>query len=67
MRFLYSIVKDSSADLGFNFKIVQNQPTIKGQLISKRPFGVAKTTQKKHQNFSKEFCPSLLKEVKSKK
>ena len=46
MRFLYSIVKDSSADLGFNFKIVQNQPTIKGQLISKRPFGVAKTTKK---------------------
>ena len=25
----YSIVKDSSADLGVNFKIVQNRPTIK--------------------------------------
>ena len=25
----YSIVKDSSADLGVNFKIVQNRPTVK--------------------------------------
>ena len=25
----YSIVKDSSADLGVNFNIVQNRPTIK--------------------------------------
>ena len=25
----YSIVKDSSADLGVNFKIVQNRPTFK--------------------------------------
>ena len=27
--FNYSIVKDSSADLGVNFKIVQNRPTVK--------------------------------------
>ena len=27
--FQYSIVKDSSADLGVNFKIVQNRPTVK--------------------------------------
>ena len=27
--FGYSIVKDSSADLGVNFKIVQNRPTVK--------------------------------------
>ena len=26
---VYSIVKDSSADLGVNFKIVQNRPTVK--------------------------------------
>ena len=25
----YSIVKDSNADLGVNFKIVQNRPTVK--------------------------------------
>ena len=25
----YSIVKDSSVDLGVNFKIVQNMPTVK--------------------------------------
>ena len=25
----YSIVKDSSADLGVNFKVVQNRPTVK--------------------------------------
>ena len=29
MGMKYSIVKDSSADLGVNFKIVQNRPTIK--------------------------------------
>ena len=29
MKKKYSIVKDSSADFGVNFKIVQNQPTIK--------------------------------------
>ena len=28
-HFIYSIVKDSSADLGVNFKIVQNRPTVK--------------------------------------
>ena len=28
-RLYYSIVKDSSADLGFNSKIVQNRPTVK--------------------------------------
>ena len=27
--YMYSIVKDSSADLGVNFKIVQNTPTVK--------------------------------------
>ena len=36
--FTYSIVKDSSVDLGVNFKIVQNRPTIKavGTKISER-------------------------------
>ena len=36
----YSIVKDNSADLGVNFKIVQNQPTIKAVCtqISKKNF-----------------------------
>ena len=29
MWFGYSIVKDSSADLGVNIKIVQNRPTVK--------------------------------------
>jgi hypothetical protein len=29
MGLQYSIVKDSSADLGVNFKIVQNRPTVK--------------------------------------
>ena len=29
MGCLYSIVKDSSADLGVNLKIVQNRPTVK--------------------------------------
>ena len=29
----YSIVKDSSADLGVNFKIVQNRPTVKAVCI----------------------------------
>ena len=29
MHVSYSIVKDSSADLGVNFKIVQNRPTVK--------------------------------------
>jgi hypothetical protein len=36
----YSIVKDSSADLGVNFKIVQNRPTVKAVCtkISKKFF-----------------------------
>ena len=36
----YSIVKDSSADLGVNFKIVQNRPTFKAVCtkISKKFF-----------------------------
>ena len=36
----YSIVKDSSADLGVNFKIVQNRPTVKAVCtkISKKIF-----------------------------
>ena len=36
----YSIVKDSSADLGVNFKIVQNRPTVKAVCtkISKKNF-----------------------------
>ena len=36
----YSIVKDSSADLGVNFKIVQNRPTVKAVCtkISKKTF-----------------------------
>ena len=36
----YSIVKDSSADLGVNFKIVQNRPTIRAVCtkISKKFF-----------------------------
>ena len=29
IRYYYSIVKDSSADLGVNFKSVQNRPTVK--------------------------------------
>ena len=38
--FKYSIVKDSSADLGVNFKIVQNRPTVKAVCtkISKKNF-----------------------------
>ena len=40
---------------------------INGQLISKCPFGVVSSNlPKKQQNFCKEFCPSLLKGVKSK-
>ena len=37
---LYSIVKDSSADLGVNFKIIQNRPTVKAVCtkISKKFF-----------------------------
>ena len=27
--YMYSIVKDSSADLGVNFNIVQNRPTVR--------------------------------------
>ena len=40
MLFDYSIVKDSSADLGVNFKIVQNRPTVKAVCtkISKKNF-----------------------------
>ena len=38
---------------------------IKGQLVSKYPFGDFKST-KKQRNFCMDFCPSLLKEVKSK-
>ena len=36
----YSIVKDSSADLGVNFNIVQNRPTVKAVCtkISKKVF-----------------------------
>ena len=36
----YSMVKDSSADLGVNFKIVQNRPTVKAVCtkISKKFF-----------------------------
>ena len=36
----YSIVKDSSVDLGVNFKIVQNRPTVKAVCtkISKKNF-----------------------------
>ena len=36
----YSIVKDSSAELGVNFKIVQNRPTVKAVCtkISKKNF-----------------------------
>ena len=36
----YSIVKNSSADLGVNFKIVQNRPTVKAVCtkISKKNF-----------------------------
>ena len=29
ISYTYSIVKDSSADLGVDFKIVQNRPTVK--------------------------------------
>ena len=38
--FWYSIVKDSSADLGVSFKIVQNRPTVKAACtkISKKKF-----------------------------
>ena len=39
--------------------------TFKGQWISKYPFGVTKLTKKTNENFV-DFCPSLLKEVKSK-
>ena len=38
---------------------------IKGQLISKFSFDVTKLTEKPT-NFCKDFCPSLLKEVKKK-
>ena len=38
----------------------------KGQLILKCPYGVFKLT-KKQRIFCKDFCPSLLKKVKSKK
>ena len=40
MWFGYSIVKDSSADLGVNIKIVQNRPTVKAVCtkISKKFF-----------------------------
>ena len=40
MHVIYSIVKDSSADLGVNFKIVQNRPTVKAVCtkISKKNF-----------------------------
>ena len=40
MAFEYSIVKDSNADLGVNFKIVQNRPTVKAVCtkISKKFF-----------------------------
>ena len=40
MGFSYSIVNDSSADLGVNFKIVQNRPTVKAVCtkISKKFF-----------------------------
>ena len=40
MTKIYSIVKDSSADLGVNFKIVQNRPTVKAVCtkISKKNF-----------------------------
>ena len=34
----YSIVKDSSADLGVNFKIVQNRPTVKAPKFQKKNF-----------------------------
>ena len=38
---------------------------VKGQLISKCPFGVLKSQNQRI--FFQNFCPSLLKEVKSKK
>jgi DNA-directed RNA polymerase beta' subunit len=38
----------------------------KGHLISKCPFGVFKSP-KKQQKFCKDICPSLFKEIKSKK
>ena len=40
MPFSYSIVKDSSADLGVNFKNVQNRPTVQAACtkISKKKF-----------------------------
>jgi hypothetical protein len=38
----------------------------KGQLISKCPFGVFNLPKNQQKNFQ-DFCPSLLKEVKSKK
>ena len=41
----YSIVKDSSADLGVNFKIVQNRPTVK-----------AVCTKISKKNFLQNFC-----------
>ena len=44
MPFSYSIVKDSSADLGVNFKIVQNRPTVKA--VS-------------HSRFRHYFCSNL--------
>jgi hypothetical protein len=39
MGLCYSIIKDSSVDLGVNFKIVQNQPTIKAVSIKICLFG----------------------------
>ena len=33
--------------------------TVKGQLVSKCPFGVFKSTKKTNEVFFKDFCPSL--------
>ena len=55
-------------DLARNKKIENNTfcHVCKGQLISKCPFGVFKST-KTQRNFYKDICPSIKKEVKSKK
>ena len=51
-----------------NVEIIEEEAmTAKGQLISKCPFGVFKSSKKNQQIFFQDFCPSLYKEDKSKK
>ena len=65
---LISEDQDPVSDSGFGSVppdcVLKCEP--KGQLISKCPFGVFKSTNNQR-HLCKDFCPSLLEEVKSKK